>query len=57
MKYQQIEEILNLIDEPNGSICKRILSDNRKLFQTVLGSTKKWLQKSKVKYFKITPMC
>ena len=57
MKYQTIEEILNLIDEPNGSICKRILSDNRKLFQTVLGSTKKWLQKSKVKYFKITPMC
>lgn len=39
MKHQTIEELLNLVDEPNGSICKKILSDNRKLFQTVQGST------------------
>ena len=39
MKYQTIEGLLNLVDEPNGSICKKILSDNRKLFQTVQGST------------------
>lgn len=39
MKYQTIEELLNLIDEPNGPACKNILSDNRKLFQTVQGST------------------
>jgi len=39
VKYQTIEGLLNLVDEPNGSICKKILSDNRKLFQTVQGST------------------
>jgi len=39
VKHQTIEELLNLVDEPNGSICKKILSDNRKLFQTVQGST------------------
>lgn len=39
MTYRTIEELLDLIDEPNGSICKKILSDNRKLFQTVQGST------------------
>ena len=39
MKYQTIEGLLNFVDEPNGSICKKILSDNRKLFQTVQGST------------------
>lgn len=39
MKYHTIEELLNLVDEPNGSACKNILSDNRKLFQTVQGST------------------
>ncbi|MDP3793040.1 MAG: hypothetical protein Q8Q89_04930 [bacterium] len=39
MKYQTIEELLVLVDEPNGSVCKNILSDNRKLFQTVQGST------------------
>ena len=39
MTYRTIEELLDLIDEPNGSICKKILFDNRKLFQTVQGST------------------
>src|SRR3989338_4903021 len=39
MRYRTIEELLDLIDEPNGSACKHILSDNRKLFQTVQGST------------------
>src|SRR3989338_2430449 len=39
MRYQTIEELLDLIDEPNSPICKRILSDNRKLFQIVQGST------------------
>jgi len=39
MRYQTVDELLSLIDEPNGSICKKILSDNRKLFQTVQGST------------------
>ena len=39
MTYRTIEELLDFIDEPNGSICKKILSDNRKLFQTVQGST------------------
>lgn len=39
MTYRTIEEMLDLVDEPNGSICKRILADNRKLFQTVQGST------------------
>lgn len=39
MKYQTIEKLLDLIDEPNGFACRQILSDNRKLFQTVQGST------------------
>lgn len=39
MKYHTIEKLLDLVDEPNGSACKQILSDNRKLFQTVQGST------------------
>jgi 23S rRNA maturation-related 3'-5' exoribonuclease YhaM len=39
MKYRTVDELLDLIDEPNGSICKHILSDHRTLFQTVQGST------------------
>lgn len=38
-KYYTIEEMLEMIDEPNQSACCRILADNRKLFQTVYGST------------------
>ncbi len=38
-KYRTTEQILELIDEPNRSACKRILAENRTLFQTVQGST------------------
>lgn len=34
-----MDEILNFIDEPNRSVCFKILNDNRKLFQTIPGST------------------
>ncbi|MBI2023686.1 hypothetical protein HYT01_03960 [Candidatus Giovannonibacteria bacterium] len=37
--YYTIEQMLGMIDEPNRSACTRILMDNRKLFQTVQGST------------------
>lgn len=39
MKYSTIEQMLELIDEPNRTACRRILDENRKLFQTVQGST------------------
>ena len=38
-KYYTIEQMLEMIDEPNRTACSRILADNRKLFQTVQGST------------------
>ncbi len=38
-RYYLIEEMLEMIDEPNRSICIRILKENRALFQTVSGST------------------
>jgi len=38
-RYQTVDALLALIDEPNASACKRILSDNRTLFSTVQGST------------------
>lgn len=37
--YYTIEQMLGMIDEPNRTACKRILVENRKLFQTVQGST------------------
>lgn len=37
--YHTIEQMLGMIDEPNRSACLRILADNKKLFQTVQGST------------------
>jgi hypothetical protein len=37
--YYTIEHMLEMVDEPNRSACLRILTDNRKLFQTVPGST------------------
>ncbi|MBI2640193.1 MAG: hypothetical protein HYW90_04900 [Candidatus Sungbacteria bacterium] len=37
--YYTIEQMLEMIDEPNRTACSRILEDNRKLFQTVQGST------------------
>lgn len=37
--YHTIEQMLDMIDEPNRSVCVKILADNRRLFQTVQGST------------------
>ncbi len=37
--YYTIEQMLEMIDEPNRMACQRILADNRQLFQTVQGST------------------
>jgi len=37
-KYSPIEKILNNVEEPYRSSCLKILSENRKLFQTVQGS-------------------
>ncbi len=37
--YLAVEELIEMIDEPNRSACLRILRDNRVLFQTVQGST------------------
>jgi len=37
--YYTIEQMLDCVGEPNRSACFRILEDNRKLFQTVQGST------------------
>ncbi len=36
--YQRIEQLLNFIDEPNQTACKRLLNENRELFQQVQGS-------------------
>lgn len=38
-KYFTIEELIGFIDEPNLSACMRILTENRKLFETIPGST------------------
>lgn len=38
-QYYTVEDRIEMIDEPNRSACARILADNRKLFQTVQGST------------------
>jgi 23S rRNA maturation-related 3'-5' exoribonuclease YhaM len=38
-KYFRMEEALNFIDEPNRSACFKILNENRKLFETIPGST------------------
>jgi len=37
--YYTVEQMLDMVDEPNRSACFRILVDNRKLFQTVQGSS------------------
>lgn len=39
LRYLTIEELIDLIDEPNRSICHRILRENRALFETAQGST------------------
>lgn len=38
-KYFSIEDLINLIDEPNRTGCFKILNENRQLFETVRGST------------------
>lgn len=38
-KYFTIEELIGFIEEPNRSACMRILNENRKLFETIPGST------------------
>ncbi len=38
-RYCTIKQMIGMIDEPNRSVCSRILAENRKLFQTVQGST------------------
>lgn len=38
-KYFYLPEMIDLIEEPNRSVCKRILKENEKLFRTVPGST------------------
>jgi len=39
LDYRIIDDCLKLIEEPNRSICHRILADNRALFETARGST------------------
>ncbi len=39
MTYYTVEELLLMIDEPNGSKCLQLLEENRQLFQIVRGST------------------
>ncbi len=39
LNYLPIEDLIDLIDEPNRSICKRILDDHRSLFEKAPGST------------------
>lgn len=38
-KYFTIEELINFIDEPNRTACMKIYRENRKLFETIPGST------------------
>ncbi len=37
--YHSLENLIEIIDEPNRSICKKILNENRELFQLVQGSS------------------
>ena len=39
LDYLTIEQLIELIDEPNRSICHAILKDNRQLFEQARGST------------------
>lgn len=39
LDYHPIEYLIGLIDEPNRSICMRILTDHRALFEKARGST------------------
>jgi hypothetical protein len=37
--HHTIEEMIEMLPEPNRGICSRILADNKELFQTVQGSS------------------
>src|SRR5690606_12935765 len=39
LDYLTIEQLIDLIDEPNRTICKQILVDHRLLFEKARGST------------------
>ncbi len=39
LDYIKIDDLMDLIDEPHKTVCKFILADNRKLFETARGST------------------
>lgn len=39
LDYLTLDELLGLVDEPNRTICRRIVADHRALFETVPGST------------------
>jgi hypothetical protein len=38
-KYYTVDEMLEMVDEPNRLACQRLLADNRHLFWTARGST------------------
>jgi hypothetical protein len=38
-KYFTVEQMIEMIDEPQRGICQKIFSDNRKLFQAVQGAS------------------
>lgn len=38
-QYFSIEALINFIDEPYRTSCLKILTENRKLFETIQGST------------------
>src|SRR3989344_3130247 len=40
-RYFSLSEILEMIDEPNRSCCKRLLNDNKELFNKAKGSKSK----------------
>jgi len=38
-KYYSLTELLNKIEEPNGSVCKRMLEENKERFSCAIGSS------------------
>jgi 23S rRNA maturation-related 3'-5' exoribonuclease YhaM len=38
-KYYALNQLVEMVDEPNSSICKRVLEQNKELFRTARGST------------------
>ena len=37
--YRSLNELLEMIEEPNGSICRKVLQDNYNLFSKARGSS------------------